>query len=72
MTRRVAVASALAVVLFALAYLSPLTVGKGSEMDEGAVVAYASRVLDGAVPHRDFLTFYGPGNPGQHAGAFAD
>ena len=71
MTRRVAVASALAVVLFALAYLSPLTVGKGSEMDEGAVVAYASRVLDGAVPHRDFLTFYGPGNPWLVAGAFA-
>ncbi len=40
-------------------------------MDEGAVVAYAARVLDGAVPHRDFLTFYGPGNPWLVAGAFA-
>ena len=41
-----------------------------SEMDEGAVVAYADRVLDGAVPHRDFLTFYGPGNLWIVAGAF--
>ena len=40
-------------------------------MDEGAVVAYASRVLDGAVPHRDFLTFYGPGSSWIVAGAFA-
>ena len=40
-------------------------------MDEGAVVAYAARVLDGAVPHRDFLTFYGPGNAWVVAGAFA-
>ena len=40
-------------------------------MDEGAVVAYASRVLDGAIPHRDFSTFYGPGNPFIVAGAFA-
>ena len=39
-------------------------------MDEGAVVAYPSRVLDGAVPHRDFLTFYGPGNLWIVAGAF--
>ena len=38
-------------------------------MDEGAVIAYASRVLDGEVPHRDFLTFYGPGNPWLVAGA---
>ena len=54
-----------------VAYLAPVTVGKASEMDEGAVVAYAARVLDGAVPHRDFLTFYGPGNLWFVAGAFA-
>ena len=29
------------------------------------------RILDGAIPHRDFLTFYGPGNPFIVAGAFA-
>ena len=40
-------------------------------MDEGSVVAYSDRVLDGAVPHRDFLTFYGPGNLWMVAGAFA-
>lgn len=57
--------------LFALAYLAPLTGGRGPEMDEGAVVAYPARVLDGAVPHRDFLTFYGPGNLWVVAGAFA-
>jgi hypothetical protein len=39
-------------------------------MDEGAVVAYPERVLEGAVPHRDFLTFYGPGNLWIIAGAF--
>jgi hypothetical protein len=39
-------------------------------MDEGAVVAYSARVLDGAVPHRDFLTLYGPGNIWLVAGAF--
>ncbi len=39
-------------------------------MDEGAVIAYADRVLDGAVPHRDFLTFYGPGSLWIVAGAF--
>jgi len=34
----------------------------GAEMDEGAVLAYSGRVLHGAVPWRDFQTFYGPGN----------
>ena len=43
---------------------------KAFEMDEGAVNAYAARILDGAVPHRDFLTFYGPGNLWLVAGAF--
>ena len=64
MTRRkwVVVACAIGVLLFALAYMLPSTVGKAFEMDEGAVNAYAARVFDGAVPHRDFLTFYGPGN----------
>ena len=42
----------------------------GYEMDEGGCVAYADRVTEGAVPHRDFLTYYGPGNPWLVAGAF--
>jgi hypothetical protein len=57
--------------LFALAYLLPSTGGRGLEMDEGAVVVYPALVLDGAVPHRDFSTFYGPGNLWAVAGAFA-
>ena len=72
MSSRVAVAACALVVLFlAGAYLVPDTTGSGPEMDEGAVVAYGSRVLDGAVPHRDFLTFYGPGSSWFVAGAFA-
>jgi hypothetical protein len=70
-SRAVAAAGAIGIVLFALLYLAPLTGGRGPEMDEGAVVAYPARVLDGAVPHRDFLTFYGPGNVWVVAGAFA-
>jgi hypothetical protein len=43
----------------------------GPEMDEGMVLSYATRVLHGAVPYRDFETFYGPGNLWDVAGAFA-
>jgi hypothetical protein len=43
----------------------------GPEMDEGMVLAYAVRVLQGAIPYRDFETFYGPGNLWDVAGAFA-
>ena len=63
-------ACAIGVTIFALVLLLPGTAGKGPEMDEGAVVAYSARVLDGAVPHRDFLTFYGPGNLWLIAGSF--
>jgi hypothetical protein len=69
--RAVVVAAAVGVAVLTFAYILPSTVAKAFEMDEGAVNAYASRVLDGAVPHRDFLTFYGPGNPWLVAGAFA-
>src|SRR5919109_1945327 len=31
--------------------------------DEGTLLAYPVRVLQGDVPHRDFVTFYGPGGP---------
>ena len=43
----------------------------GSAFDEGFALAYPVRVLEGDVPHRDFSTFYGPGNPWLIAGAFA-
>jgi hypothetical protein len=62
---------AVGVAAAALAYLAPATEGLGAAMDEGAVVSYGDRVLEGAVPHRDFLTFYGPGNPWIVGGAFA-
>lgn len=65
------VACAAGVLIVALTLIVPSTSGTGPELDEGAVVAYASRVLDGGVPHRDFLTFYGPANPFVVAGAFA-
>lgn len=43
----------------------------GSGFDEGFTLAYPARVLEGDVPHRDFSSFYGPGNPWLIAGAFA-
>lgn len=32
-------------------------------LDEGSVLAYGSAVFDGALPYRDFVTFYGPAGP---------
>jgi hypothetical protein len=40
----------------------------GNLFDEGLLLAYPQRVLHGAVPHRDFLSFYGPGGPWLLAG----
>ena len=65
------IACLLGVALFALALVGPRATYPGPEMDEGSVLAYADRVLEGAVPHRDFSTFYGPGNVWLVAGAFA-
>ena len=39
--------------------------------DEGQLLVYPERVLAGAIPYRDFSTFYGPGNLWTLAGAFA-
>jgi branched-subunit amino acid transport protein len=58
---RSAVAPALLLGAFA-AVLAPRLFAAGWEMDEGAVLAYAVRILGGAVPMRDFQTFYGPLN----------
>jgi predicted membrane-bound mannosyltransferase len=35
--------------------------GPGSEFDEGIAVSFPDRILHGAVPYRDFETFYDPG-----------
>ncbi len=43
----------------------------GPPQDEGAFLLYADRVLHGAVAHRDFQTFYGPGMPWLLAGVYA-
>jgi hypothetical protein len=64
-------AAAAGLVLAALgAVLAPRFLAAGSPMDEGAVLAYAMRILDGDVPVRDFQTFYGPLNPWLVAGVF--
>jgi hypothetical protein len=59
-----------AVVIFCAALLVPSFDAAVSEMDEGALLAYGQLVTDGAVPGRDFETFYGPGEPGLLAASF--
>jgi hypothetical protein len=66
--RSAALAALVAAVVAAL--MIPGFRAPGPEMDEGFIPAYAVRVLDGAVPHRDFESFYGPGGPWLVAGAF--
>ena len=45
------------------ALLAPSFDGVGGQMDEGALLVYPALVQHGEVPHRDFQTFYGPGDP---------
>jgi hypothetical protein len=33
----------------------------GLELDEGSLLVYPDRILEGDLPHRDFTTLYGPG-----------
>jgi hypothetical protein len=42
----------------------------GSELDEGILVSFPDRMLHGALPYRDFESFYGPANAGVTAAAF--
>jgi hypothetical protein len=51
--------------------LAPSFYASGAELDEGTLLTYPMRVLDGAWPQRDFETFYGPGTPVMLAGAYA-
>jgi hypothetical protein len=63
--------AAAAAVLTAVAFLLlPDFNAPGLEMDEGTVLAYPSRILDGALPHRDYSTPYGPGGFWFLAGTF--
>ena len=43
----------------------------GEPMDEGALLVYPELVQNGAVPYRDFETFYGPANPWLLAGIYS-
>lgn len=43
----------------------------GSELDEGILLSFPTRVAAGDLPYRDFETFYGPGSPYLVAAAFA-
>jgi hypothetical protein len=51
--------------------LAPSFYAAGAELDEGTLLAYPERVLDGAWPQKDFETFYGPATPVMLAGAYA-
>jgi hypothetical protein len=51
--------------------LVPRLSAAGAPFDEGFALTYGDRVLHGAVPGRDFMTFYGPLNPAVFAGLFA-
>ena len=42
----------------------------GGAMDEGSLLVYPEMVQRGAVPYRDFETFYGPANPYLLAGIY--
>src|SRR5437763_14433106 len=55
----------LTALLFAPAFLAA-----GSEFDEGILVAFPTRVLQGDLPYRDFEAFYGPAEPFVAAAAF--
>ena len=39
-----------------------LLVQRGSPMEEGFMLVFPERILEGDVPHRDFLHLYGPGS----------
>jgi hypothetical protein len=55
-----------AMVIGLLFLLIPLSTGfhhGGGPMDEGTLLVYPEMVQHGAMPYRDFETFYGPANP---------
>jgi len=49
--------------LFLLVPLSGTFQHGGGPMEEGILLVYPELVQQGAVPYRDFETFYGPANP---------
>jgi len=61
----VALVALVAAVVVATAMRAP-----GSELDEGILVTFPTRVAAGDLPYRDFETFYGPASPYLVAAAF--
>jgi hypothetical protein len=55
----------------ALAVMLPGLWAPGPEFDEGILLAFPTRILDGDLPYRDFETFYGPAGPYLTAAVFA-
>jgi hypothetical protein len=51
--------------------MAPTYTEGGNPFDEGLLMIYPVRVLDGAVPHRDFESNYGPGSFVMLAGVYA-
>ena len=51
-----------AIALVLLAPLAGLLHYQGPPMEEGFMLAFPMQILDGRVPHRDFLHLYGPGS----------
>jgi hypothetical protein len=67
--RKILVAALL--ILAVLLPLWPAFEEAGLSMDEGALLVYPQLMAQGAVPYRDFETFYGPANTWVLAGAYA-
>jgi hypothetical protein len=49
--------------LFLLLAFSTAFQSAGAPMDEGTLLVYPEMIQRGAIPYRDFETFYGPANP---------
>ena len=61
--RRNALTALVSVLVFLLIAFSTGFEHGGGPMDEGTLLLYPEMIQRGAVPYRDFETFYGPGNP---------
>ena len=58
--------NALALTIVALVFAIPLRGllrSPGPPMEEGFMLVFPEQVLKGAIPNRDFLHLYGPGQP---------
>ncbi|MFL6590181.1 MAG: hypothetical protein ACJ8M4_08415 [Chthoniobacterales bacterium] len=64
------VAATLSLLLLLIPFWSGFE-GGGGPMDEGMVLLYPEMIQKGAVPYRDFETFYAPGNPWLLAGVYS-